>query len=104
MIQCQINVGKCLCLYALRRIHHKDRSVTGCKASGYLVVKIHMTRCIDQVEDIFLSVVRLIDDTDCLGFDGNATLPLQIHIVQNLCLHLTAGQGSGSFYDTICKR
>ena len=35
---------------------------------------------IDQVEDIFLPVTRLVHDTDCLGFDRDTTLPL--HIVE----------------------
>ena len=84
MIQCQIYVRQCLCLNSLCRIHDKDCAVTGGKASGNLIVKIDMSRGIDQVEDILLPVARLVYDTDCLGFDRDTTLPLQFHIVKNL--------------------
>ena len=68
----------------------KDRAVTGRKASGYLIVKVHMTWGIDQVEDILFAVLRLIDSADSLGFDRDAALALELHIVENLRLHLTA--------------
>ena len=84
MIQCKIYVRQCLCLDSLCRIHDKNCAVTGCKASGNLIVKIDMSWGIDQVEDIFFPVTRLVYDTDCLGFDRDTTLPLQFHIVKDL--------------------
>ena len=69
MIQCKIYIRKCLCLNSLCRINNKNRSVAGCQASGYLIVEIDVSRCIDQVENILFSVICLIYSTDCLCFD-----------------------------------
>ena len=90
MVKGEVDVRKCLRLDSLGRVNDKDRAVAGRKASGYLIVKVHMTWGIDQVEDILFAVLRLIDSTDCLGFDRDAALALELHIVENLCLHLTA--------------
>ena len=101
MIQRKINIGKGLGLDPLSGVHHKDRAVTGRKASGYFIIKIHMSRGIYQVKNIFFSVFCLIYDTDRLGFDRNASLPLQIHIVQHLRLHLPLREQSCLLYDTV---
>ena len=58
---------------------------------------------IDQVEDIFLPVTRLVYDTDCLGFDRDTTLPLQFHIVKDLRLHLTLSQRTSHFDNSVSK-
>ena len=47
VIQRQINIGQCLGFDPLGRIHDKNRAVTGCQTPGNLIVKIHMSRCID---------------------------------------------------------
>ena len=81
MIQCQIYIGQCLRLNALCRIYDKDCTITGSQASGNLIVKIHMPRCVDEIEDILLSIFCLVNNTNRLRFDSNTTLPLQIHII-----------------------
>ena len=63
-----------------------------------------MSRCVDQVKYIFFSVFRLIYNTHGLRLDRNATLSLQIHVIQNLRLHLTACQKTGLLNDTVCQR
>ena len=103
MIQSQINICQCLCLDALCRIDNQDRSVTGCKTSGHLIVKVHMSRSIYQVKYILFAVFCFVDDTDGLCFDCNATFSLQIHIIKYLCLHLTARQKAGHFNDAVCQ-
>ena len=103
MIQCQIHVRQSLRLYTLRRVHHQDGAVTGSQAPGYLIIKIHMSWCIDQIENIFLSIFRLVDRPHSLCLDRNPTLPFQLHVVQNLGLHLTAGQKSGHFNNPVCQ-
>ena len=81
MIYCQITVCQCLCFNSLRRIDDQDCTLTGCQTPGYLIVKIHMSRRVDQIEDIFLSILCLVDNTHSLCLDRNASLPLKIHIV-----------------------
>src|SRR5438093_9283554 len=47
-----------------------------------------MTRRIDQIEGVFVSVLRLIVEHDRTGLDGDAALALQIHVVEHLIVHL----------------
>ena len=69
---------------------HQDGSVAGCQTAGNLIIKVYMSGSVDQVKNIFLPVLCLIYGTHCLRFDGNASLPLQVHVVQDLLLHLSA--------------
>ena len=101
MIQCQVDISQRLGLYALCRIHHQNRAVTGRQAAGYFIIKVDMTGRVDHVQNIFLSILRPVNNAAGLGLDRNAPLPLQLHIVQYLALHLTAGQQTGLLYDTV---
>ena len=101
MIQRQIHIRQSLGFNALGCVYHKNSAVTGCQASGYLVVKVHMSRGVDQVKNILFSIFRVVDGADRLRLDGNAALPLQIHIIQYLGLHLTAGQKTGHLNDAV---
>ena len=104
MVKRKIDIAERLRFDSLRTVHHKYRSVTCGKRPGDLVVEIHMTRCIDQIKDIFLPVLRMVDRTNGLGLDRDAPLPLNVHIVQNLILHLTLRQYPRLFNDPVCER
>ena len=84
VIQRQIGICQRLCLDSLRRIDDEDRTIAGCKRTGYLVVKVHMARGIDEVKDILLPILCLIDDTGRLGLDRDATLTLDVHVIEHL--------------------
>ena len=103
MIQCQIYIGEGLCFHPLRRIYDKDCAITGCQTSGYLVIKVYMSRSVDQVKDILFSIFRLIHCTHCLRLDCDTTFSLKIHIIQYLRLHLPAGQKSCHLNNTVCQ-
>ena len=91
MIQRQIHIGQGLGLDTLGGIHHQYGPVTGRQASGYLIIKVHMPRGVNQIENVFLSVFSLINRTHRLGLDSDSPFSFQIHIVQHLRLHLPAG-------------
>ena len=101
MLQCHINIGKSLCLNALCSIYYQNGSVAGCQTTGNFVVKVYMTWCIYKIKNIFFSVLGFIYDPDCLGLNSNTTLSLQIHIIQNLRLHLTLCKQTGLLYDSV---
>ena len=103
MIQCQVYICQSLGLDSLRSIYYQHSTVTSCQTSGYLVVKIHMSGSIDQVKNVFVSIFRFVYSTHSLGFNRNTALTLQVHIVKNLLLHLTAGEKSRLFNDTVCQ-
>ena len=104
MIQRQIDICQCLRLHPLCRIHHQNGSVAGCKASGNLIIEIHVSWGIDQIEHILLTVVRLVDGADRLRFDRDTPLPLQIHVVENLGLHLAACQKPRHLNNAVSQR
>lgn len=52
--------------------------------SPNLVVKVHMTRCIYEVDEVF-SVVVVIVHGDCLCLNGDASLFLDFQLVEVLC-------------------
>ena len=62
-----------------------------------------MARGVDQVKNIFFSVLCAVNGADCLGFNGNSTLPLQVHVIEYLRLHFTAGQKAGHLDDAVCQ-
>ena len=62
-----------------------------------------MPRRINQVKNIFLSILRLIHNTHGLRLDRNSPLAFQIHIIQHLRLHLTLGQQSGLLNNSVSK-
>ena len=101
VIQGKINIRQSLRLHALSRVHNKDRSVARRQTPGHLIVEVYMSRGIDQVEDIFLTIVRLVDSPHCLCLDRDPSLTLQIHIVQDLSLHLPARQQSRHLDDAV---
>ena len=101
MIQCQIDIGQRLRFNALRRIDDQNGTVTGRQAAGYFIVEVHMSGRIDQVEDIFVPVVRFIDDAAGLRLDRNASLALQIHVIQDLRLHFPLCKKPGFLDDAV---
>ena len=103
MIQRHIYVGKGLSLDSLGSIYNKDRAVTGCKTPGNFIIKVYMSRGIDQVKNIFISILGLVYNTDSLGFDGDSTFSLQFHIIQNLGLHFSLREKSCHLDDTVRK-
>ena len=103
MIQCKIGIRQRLRLNPLRCIHNKNRPVTGCKGTAHLIVKVYVPRRINQIKNIFLSVLRLIDDADSLRLNRDSAFPFDIHIVQNLRLHLPFRQCPGLLNNTVCQ-
>ena len=89
----QIGVGQGLGLDALGGVHHQNGALTGRQRTGDLIVEVHVTRGVDKVEFVLQAIQGVIVELDRAGLDGNAPLPLQIHVVQQLGLHLPLGDG-----------
>ena len=56
---------------------------------------------IDEVEDVVLAVLGVVAQVYCPGLDGDAPLPLDVHVVQQLFLHIPAGDRLGVFEDAV---
>ena len=63
-----------------------------------------MARRIDQIKNILVPVLRPVDKPHGLGLDRDAPLPLKLHIVKHLILHLSVRQKPGLFNDPVRQR
>ena len=84
----EVDVGQGLGLNPLGGIDHQQRSFAGDQRSRHLVGKINVAGGVDQVENVVFAVLGLVVHAGGLELDGNAPLPLQIHAVEELGLHL----------------
>ena len=101
MVHRQVAVGQRLRLNSLARVHDEDRALAGRQGAAHLVVEIHMTGGIDEVEVIHLAIVRLIIQRHRPRLDGDAALLFQLHIVQDLILHIPLGHRLGRFQNPV---
>ena len=62
-----------------------------------------MSRRIDKVQLIMLTIFTLIVKGDTLCFDGDATFALDVHGVEQLFLHVAFGDRSGQLDQTVGK-
>ncbi len=104
MLQCQIDIGQRLGLDALCRIDDEQRPLAGGQTARHLVVEIDVARSVDEVELIFMTVLRLVVQAHGLGLDRDAALTLEIHIIEDLVLHLALRQRPRALYQTIRDR
>ena len=104
IIDGDVSVGQGLRFHALRRIHHQQRAFARGQRARHFVAEVHVARRVDQVELIGLAVRRRIHHAHRMRLDGNAALPLQVHRVQHLCLHLARRQRAGQLEQTVGKR
>ena len=63
-----------------------------------------MTGRVDEVEGIKLAVVGLVVELDGTRLDGDAALLFEIHVVQNLLLHVSLGNGLRLLQNAVGKR
>ena len=87
----EVGVAEGLCLDALRRIDDEQRALAGRERAGDLVVEVDMTRGVDEVHLVGPAVIGLIFHADGARLDGDAALALEVHVVEQLLLHLADG-------------
>ena len=104
VLQGEIDVRERLSLDALCGVHDEDRSVARGEGTADLIVKIHMSGRVDQVENVLDAVPGLIDEAHCLALDRNAALALKVHVVQDLVLHLAAREEPGLLDHAVRER
>src|SRR5690606_31627085 len=73
---------------ALRGVNDQQRTFTRCKRTRNFIGEVHMPRCVDQIENISLAVLRLIAQANGLRLDSDAAFTFNIHRVKDLILHL----------------
>ncbi len=97
VVKGQIHIGQGLGLDPLGCVHYQQPAFAGRQRAGDLIGEVNVPRSIDQIEDILTAVVGRVIQTNGLGLDGNAPLPLQVHLVKELVLFFPVGKRSGEF-------
>ena len=100
----QVGVGDRLRLDPLRRVHQQQRAFAGGQRAGHLVGEVDVPRRVDEVQDVGLAVVRGIGETDRMGLYRDPPLPLQVHRIENLRLHLARPQRTRDLQEAIGER
>ena len=62
-----------------------------------------MTGSINQVENVLISVLSIIYNTDSLRLNGDSPFSLKVHIIENLRLHLAFCKKTGHLYNSVGK-
>ncbi len=95
-----VEVGDGLCLHALRGIHYQQCSFASGDGTGNFVREVHVSRSINQIQNIFLTFVHVLH-LDGMALDGNPSLFLQIHIIKHLALGYL--YRIGKLKQTVCQ-
>ena len=95
-----VEVADGLRLHALRSVHDEQGTLAGSDAAAHLVAEVHVSRRVDEIEDVLLppqAVLHLYG----VALDGDAALLFQVHIVE----HLPLGHGYGLcvLQQTVCQ-
>ena len=87
-----VKVGDGLRLHALRSIHNEQCALAGGDGARHLVGEVHVSRSVNQVQDILLALVHILH-LDGMALDGDTSLLFQIHIIQHLSFGYLDGIG-----------
>ena len=100
----QMHVRHRLRLHTLRRVHNEQCALARAQAARHLVGKIHVPRCINQVQLVSLPILRLVEHRDRMRLDGDAAFALQIHRVQQLRRHIACGDRASAMQEAVRER
>ena len=100
----EIGVGERLRLNALAGVYHQQRAFARGQRPRDFVAEVHVAGRIDQVELVGVAVARLVHHAHGMGLDGDAALPLQVHIVEDLGLHLAISHRAGELQQPVAER
>jgi hypothetical protein len=99
----QVDIGDGLGLDPLGGIHDQQRALAGAQAAGDFVGEVHVAGGVDEVQLVGFTVLGRVIHRDRMGLDGDASLPLEIHRIQHLVLHVPLGNGAGALQQPIGK-
>ena len=101
MVDGHVEVRDRLRLHALCGIDHQQGTFAGSNRTRHLIGEVYMTRGINQIEDIFFTIVHILH-LDGVALDSDTTLTLQVHVIKHLSL--SDLNGLGEFQHPVCQR
>ncbi len=63
-----------------------------------------MTRCINEIQMVDMTIFGSVIQGNALSLDSNATFTLNIHCIKHLCGHFTLTQAIAHLYKTVGQR
>ena len=103
LLHCGVGVGHGLCLDALEGVHQQHGSFTTGKRAGNFVLKVDVPWRVDQIQLVLLPIHFGLHRHGT-RFDRYPTLPLKLHVVENLLLHLSLADRVGDFEQPVGER
>ena len=96
MVNGHVEVGYGLRLHSLGGVHHQKCAFAAGYAAGDFVGEVHVARSVDEVE-LVLSVSALVHHLYRVTLDCDALFLLQVHVVEDLILHVALRERAGEF-------
>ena len=103
MIKSKIGVGKGLRLNTLRSVNDQQRTLARGKRARNFIIEVNMTRSVNEIEFICFSVFGFVIKLDGVGFNGNSSFALKIHVVEQLLGHVPFCNGIGKLQQSVGK-
>ena len=100
----EVRVHDRLRLDALRRVDQQQGAFARLQRLEHLVVEVDVPGRVDQVELVGLPVVGLVVHGHGARLDRDAALALELHVVEELRLHLPLLDGSGQLDQAVGER
>ena len=100
MVDGHIQIGQGLRLDALGGVDEQHRAFAGGQCAGHLIGEVHVAGGVDHTERVF-GAVKGPRHAHGLGFDGDATLLLDIHTVEEAIAHLSLGHNAAQLQDAV---
>ena len=103
-LQRRVAIGNRLCLDALAGVDHQQRAFAGRQRAADFVGEVDVAGRVDQVEVVDLAVLGRVFQRGGLRLDGDAALPLDVHRIEDLRIHLAVGEPAATLDDPVRQR
>src|SRR6185503_11894544 len=97
----EIGVSEGLRLNPLRRVDDQQGAFTGGKRPRNFVGEIDVAGCVNEIQDVRLAILRFVVEPYRVRFDSDATLALEVHVVEYLRRHVAAGDSASQLQQAI---
>ena len=100
----QIGVGEGLRFDALGGVDNEERALARGQRARDFIAEVDVAGRVDQIELVGVAVAGLVHHAHGMGFDGDAALPLEVHVVEDLGLHLATGNRARQLEQAVAER
>src|SRR5690606_4716986 len=104
VLQRQVRVGDRLRLNALGGIDDEQGPFARGEARGHRVAELHGSGRVGQLQLVLQPILGLVPQAHRLRLDGDAALPLELQLVEELLHALPGGEGAGHVHDAVRQR